>query len=73
VKFLNARLNLNLETGNLDSQAERQNQSIASFLESNTEAAEIMRKFISNTGLTEDESTKLAGAIEDHLGHGDCY
>jgi len=73
IKFFNNRFNLNLETANLDMQAERQNKAIADFLERNSEIGEIMRKYISNTGITEAESSKLAGAIEEHLGHGDCY
>jgi hypothetical protein len=73
IKFLNARLNLNVETENLDRQAGRQNKAIADFLDSNAEIGEIMHKFISNSGITEAESSKLAGAIEEKLGRGDCY
>jgi len=73
VKFLDKRLNLNLETGNLDRQAERQNKAIAELSGSNAEIAGIMNKFSANSGITEAESARLSDAIEDRLGRGDCY
>jgi predicted ATP-grasp superfamily ATP-dependent carboligase len=73
INFLNVRLSLDMETGDLDKEVEIQNKAIAEVLDSKLDISEIMNKFNSASGITEAESNKLAAAIEERLGRGDCY
>jgi predicted ATP-grasp superfamily ATP-dependent carboligase len=73
IKLLNSRLDLRMETGDLDYEVDKQNRAIADVIDNDPGIGEIMNKFVSDAGITEAESNRLVSAIESRLGRGECY